>query len=280
MGLGYPHPTGMEVPMGTEEPLTVVTARVTATESQWAKDLGSGNASAGIRRAIRAAHQLHETGTKAQPDARLSQLLEHALKLAHGLEAAAAADVISTPSGTGWMPKPTRDLILQFHDLMPEALLAMPGGVMAWGKGPGGDAASLVIDAQNGQIGLADAGNPENVMVPLEGLGDLAAIADTLAQAHHQARLASAKGKPITSAVAECPGLQLRIRPADAEGLAVVEVGGGAIRMHPLAYMQLLAEVHSLLARGIARSVEQRQGLEALMPQRPVVAGERSHGEG
>jgi len=97
MGLGYPHPTGMEVPMGTEEPLTVVTARVTATESQWAKDLGSGNASAGIRRAIRAAHQLHETGTKAQPDARLSQLLEHALKQAHNLEAAAAADVTSTP---------------------------------------------------------------------------------------------------------------------------------------------------------------------------------------
>lgn len=265
--------------MGTEEPLTVVTARVTATESQWAKDLGSGNASAGIRRAIRAAHQLQETGTTAQPDARLSQLLEQALKLAHGLEAAAAADVTSTPSGAGWMPNPTGALILQFHQLMPGALLAMPQGLMVWGKGQGDAEAGLSIDLAQGLVAITDLARDEDVEVSIDGTADLAAVVDTLAEAHHQARLAAAKGEAISTAVAECPALRLRVRPDNGHGLAVVEVAGASIRLHGLAFLQLMAEASSLLARSVARSVDRRHGLEQLLKPVPL-AGSRSHGEG
>lgn len=266
--------------MGTEEPLTVVTARVTATEARMAKDLGSGNSSAGIRRALRAAHQLHETGTTAQPDVRLSTLLEQALKLAHGLEAAAAACVTSTPSGAGWAPRPTGDLILQFHELMPGALLAMPQGLMVWGKGQGDAGAGLSIDLGQGLATITDPAREEDAGVAIDGIADLAAVVDTIGEAHHQARLAAAEGKPIASAVAECPALRLRVRPDDGHGLAVIELAGASIRLHPLSFLQLMAEAAALLAREVARSVDQRQALEALVPQRPVVLGERSHGEG
>lgn len=258
-----------------DEPLQSLPSRVSDDEMKTAEQLGGGNRSRGVRRAL----QLAAKGAGARPSAKLSQLLEEALKQAHNLEAAAAADVSAAPSGAGWMPKPTPDLILQFHELMPGAVLAMPTGVMAWGKGPGGDECSLVIDAANGQLGLADAGNPENVMVPLDGLADLAAIADCLAQAHHQARLAAAQGKPITTALAACPELQLRIRPADAKGMAVIMLAGAAIHMPPLVFLQLMAEASSLLAREVARSVDQRQSLEQLLPVRPVLIGERSHGD-
>jgi len=259
-----------------DEPLQSLPSRVSEDEIQTAEQLGGGNRSRGVRRAL----QLAAKGAGARPSAKLSQLLEEALKQAHNLEAAAAADVSAGPSGAGWMPKPTPDLILQFHQLMPDALLAMPSGLMVWGQGPGGDECSLVIDSQNGQSGLADAGSLENVMVGIDGVGDLAAIADVLAQAHHRARLATAQGKPITSVVATCPALSLRVRPCDNGGLAVIELAGASIRLHPLAFMQLLAEMHALLAREIAKSVDQRQSLEQLLPVRPVVVGERSHGEG
>jgi hypothetical protein len=267
--------------MGVEEPLTVVTARVTATESQWAKDLGSGNASAGIRRAIRAAHELQKTGTTAQPDARLSQLLEQALKLAHGLEAAAAADVTSTPSGAGWMPKPTGDLILEFHRLMPGVALAMPQGLMVWGKGESGSGASLSVDVAGDLLALSDLACDADAEVVLDGVGGVAALIDVLSQAHHLARLAVAKGRPVSSAMAECPALKLRVRPADAEGLAVIELAGATIRLPGLAFLQLWSESTSLLARLVAQSAEQRHSLEQLVsPQRtPAVAWERSHGD-
>ena len=62
--------------------------------------------------------------------------------------------------------------------------------------------------------------------------------------------------------------------------MAVIELAGASIRLHPLAFLQLMAEASSLLAREVARSVDQRHGLEALLQTRPVIAGARSHGEG
>lgn len=267
--------------MGQNRALTkLVSCRVSKEDDDFLASIGGGSSSTGIRKAIGIARQANRTGGIGLAAMSTGDVLRQIAAQIDAAEAASAADVISSPTGAGWLAKPNPETIVEFHELMPAALLAMPGGVMAWGKGPGGDECSLVIDAQNGQLGLADAGNPENVMVPLEGLGDLAAVVDTFAQAHHQARLAAAQGKPITSAVAECRDLQLRIRPADGEGLAVIELAGASIRLHPLAFMQLLAEVHSLLAREIARSVDERQGLEQLLQTRPVVAGARSHGEG
>lgn len=266
--------------MGVDEPLTVVTARVTATEAQWAKELGSNNASAGIRRAIRAAYELQKTGATAQPDARLSQLLEQALKLAHGLEAAAAADVTSTPSGAGWMPRPSGDLILEFHRIAPGVALAMPQGVMVWGQGEGGSGASLSVDAAADQVALSDLARDADAEVALDGIGGIAALVDALGQAHHLARLAAAKGKPITGVMAECPALKLRVRPADADGLAVIELADATIRLSGLAFLQLWSECTALLSRLVAQSAEQRHSLEGLLQNRPVVAGARSHGEG
>lgn len=266
--------------MGQNPALTrLVSCRVSKADDAFLSQIGGGSTTTGIRKAIGIAKQANRTGGIGMAASSLGDVLRQVAAQLDAADAARAADVTSTPSGAGWLPQPSPELIISFHELMPGAVLAMPTGLMAWGKGPGGDEASLVVDAQNGQLGLADAGNPENAMVPLEGLADLAAIADALAQAHHQARLAAAKDKPISSAVAECPGLQLRIRPADAEGLAVVEVSGAAIRLHPIAFMQLLAEVHALLAREIAKSVDQRQSLEQLLPVRPVLIGKRSHGE-
>lgn len=265
----------------TDETLTeLVSTRATAEDRDFLVELGAGSPSRGMRRAIRLVRQLQQTGSTAQPDARLSQLLEQALKLAHGLEAAADADVSSSPSGAGWMPNPTADLILQFHQLMPGALLAMPQGLMVWGKGQGDAEAGLSIDLGQGLVTITDLARDEDAGVAIDGTADLAAIADTLAQGHHQARLAAAKGKPIASAVAECPALRLRVRPDDGHGLAVIELAGAVIHLHPLAYLQLVAEASSLLAREVARSVDQRHGLEQLLQTRPVVAGARSHGEG
>jgi hypothetical protein len=267
--------------MGQDPALTrLVSCRVSKADDAFLSQIGGGSSSTGIRKAIGIAKQANRTGGIGMAASSVGDVLRQVAAQLDAADAARAADVTSTPSGAGWLPQPSPELIIGFHEAMPTAVLAMPTGLMAWGKGPGGEECSLVVDAANGQLGLADAGNPTNVMVPLEGLADLAAIADALAQAHHLARLAAAQGKPIISAVAKCPGLQLQIRPADAKGMAVIEVAGAAIQMPPLVFLQLMAEASSLLAREVARSVDQRQSLEQLLPVRPVLVGERSHGEG
>lgn len=241
-----------------------------------ARVIGGGNQTRGVLELMQrglAAMEGHGNEAMQLPVEDLAAVLAHRLKEERRTGAT------STPSGGGWMSNPTGDLILQFHQLMPGAMLAMPHGVTAWGEGQAkGSEAMLSLDLAQGVLSITDLSRNDDAEVEIDGVGDLAAIADTLAQAHHQARRAAAKGKPISTAASECPALQLRIRPADEQGLAVVELAGAAIRLHPLVFLQLLAEVYSLLAREIARSVDQRQALEALVPQRPEVAWERSHG--
>lgn len=267
--------------MGQDPALTrLVSCRVSKADDAFLSQIGGGSSSTGIRKAIGIAKQANRTGGIGMAASSIGDVLRQVAAQLDADAAARAADVTSTPSGAGWLPQPSPELIIGFHEAMPTAVLAMPTGLMGWGKGTGGDEASLVIDAANAQLGLADAGNHENVVVALEGLADLAAVVDTLARAHHQARLAAAKGKPIATAMAVCPALRLRVRPDDGHGLAVVELDGAEIRLHPLAFLQLMAEASSLLAREVARSVDQRHGLEVLLQSRPVVAGARTHGEG
>ena len=80
--------------------------------------------------------------------------------------------------------------------------------------------------------------------------------------------------------MANCPALQMRIRPVDADGLAAIELAGTTIRLRGLTYLQLLAETTALLARTVAQSFADRQQLEGLLEQpAPAVSWERSHGE-
>jgi len=264
--------------MADNELTEVVSARLTPAEAEHAKALGSGSASAGVRRSLRLSSTI--SGATGPGAARLSQLLEQALPLAHGLEQVTAADVVAATSGAAWMPRPDAGLILEFRRLAPAGVLATPAGVLAFGAGAGGADSVLAIDLAAGQLAVTELGQAADRAVAIDGAGAVAAIADALAMAHHLARLAVAEGRPLATAVAECPALDLRIHAADHQGHAVVEVAGSAIRIHPLAFMELLAECHCLLARTVAQSFADRQQLEGLLEQPAAdLAWQRTHGE-
>jgi hypothetical protein len=261
-----------------DELTEVVSARLTPAEAEHAKQLGSGSASAGVRRSLRLSSTI--SGATTHGAARLSQLLEQALPLAHGLEQVAAADVVAATSGAAWMPRPTAGLLLEFRRLAPGSVLALPNGVLAFGADTAGADSVLAIDLAAGQFAITELGQAAEHAVPIEGAGAVAAVCDALSMAHHLARQAVAEGRPLATAVAECPALQLRIHAADQQGQAVIEVAGSVIRLHPLAFMELLAECHCLLARTVAQSFADRQQLEGLLEQpAPAVSWERSHGE-
>ena len=106
--------------MADNELSEVVSARLTPAEAEHAKTLGSGSASAGVRRSLRLSSTI--SGATTNGAARLSQLLEQALPLAHGLEQVAAADVVAATSGACWMPRPTAGLLLEFRRVAPGAV--------------------------------------------------------------------------------------------------------------------------------------------------------------
>ncbi|MCP9905497.1 hypothetical protein KBY85_15335 [Cyanobium sp. BA5m-10] len=261
-----------------DELTEVVSARLTPAEAEHAKTLGSGSASAGVRRSLRLSSTI--SGATTHGAARLSQLLEQALPLAHGLEQVAAADVVAATSGAAWMPRPTAGLLLEFRRLAPGSVLALPHGVLAFGTDPAGADSVLAIDLEAGQFAVTALGQAAEHAVQIDGAGAVAAICDAMATAHHLARLAVVEGRPISTAVAECPALKLRIHAADQQGQAVIEVAGSVIQLHPLGFLELMAECHCLLARTVAQSFADRQQLEGLLEQpSPAVSWQRTHGE-
>jgi hypothetical protein len=251
--------------MANDEELKVASVRLTHGETAHAQQLGGGSVSAGIRRSLRLSYQ--QAG--AQGSARLAALLEQIVP----------ADVITTPSGAGWMPDPSADLILQFRRMAPGAVLAMPNGLMAWGIGESGSDCSLSIDVAADLVAICDLARDSDAVAPLDGVAGVAALVDLLSQVHHLARLSAATGTPVGGAMAACSAMRMRVKPVDADGLAVIELAGASIRLNALAFLQMQAEATALLSRLVAQSVSDRQQLEHLLQHRPI-AGVRSHGEG
>jgi len=251
--------------MANDEELKVASVRLTHGETAHAQQLGGGSVSAGIRRSLRLSYQ--QAG--AQGSARLAALLEQVVP----------ADVITTPSGAGFMANPSADLILQFRRMAPGTVLAMPNGLMVWGIGESGSDCSLSIDVAADMVAICDVARDTDAITPLDGVAGVAALVDLLSQVHHLARLSAATGTPVGGAMAACSAMQMRIKPVDADGLAVIELAGATIRLHGLAFLQMQAEVTALLSRLVAQSVSDRQQLEQLLQPSPI-AGVRSHGEG
>lgn len=178
------------------------------------------------------------------------------------------------------MANPSADLILQFRRMAPGAVLAMPTALLVWGVSETGSDCNLGIDVAADSVGICDLARDADAVTPLDGVDGVAALVDTFHQAHYLARQAAATGIPVGSVVATCPALQMRIRPVDADGLAVIELAGATIRLRGLTYLQLLAESTALLARSSAQFDWHRQQLEGLLEQSaPAVCWERSYGE-
>ena len=178
------------------------------------------------------------------------------------------------------MANPSADLILQFHRMAPGAVLATPTALLVWGVSETGSDCNLGIDVAADSVGICDLARDADAVTPLDGGAGVAALVDTFHQAHYLARQAAATGIPVGSVVANCPAMQMRIRPVDADGLAAIELAGTTIRLRGLTYLQLLAETTALLARSAAQFDWHRQQLEGLLRQPAAdLAWQRTHGE-
>jgi len=263
-----------------EEPLQPLPCRAAPDEYETARLLGGGNLSRGVRIALQIAKQHRLTGASRMAGAvTASQLIAELLPVVRDLEAAAAADVVGTPSGAVFVADPSGALILQTRRATGAHVVATPRGLMVFGSGPAGSDAALALDMEGGQLAITDLAAADESVAGLD-LPALAAVVDLIGEAHRQAREAFAKGMPPASARATCPALQLDVQPVANTGNAIIRLAGQSLEIRPLVFLQLLAETASLLAREVARSVADRQQLEGLLEQpSPAVSWERSHGE-
>ena len=264
-----------------EEPLQPLPCRAAPDEHETARLLGGGNLSRGVRVALQIAKQHRLTGASRMAGAvTASQLIAELLPIVRDLEAAAAADVVGTPSGAVFVADPSGALILQTRRATGAHVVTTPRGLMVFGSGPAGSDTALALDMEAGQLAITDLAAADDSVAGLD-LPALAAMVDLIGEAHRQAREAIAKGKHPASARASCSALQLEIRPVTESGNAAIHFAGQMLEIRPLVFLQLLAETAALLAREVARSVADRQRLEALVSTTPTpaVSWERTHGE-
>lgn len=274
----------MEVPMGVDEPLTVMTARVdTADERKvkaMAKQLGLRSVSAVIRNCIRNEYQRLAEGVSASPPAS-DRLRAIAAEVAQ-LEQERA--VIGSSSGAGLLLAPSAELIAQVRKELCPGVIATPTGFLAYGQDPVGNESVLTVDLKVGEIAMANA-DGEEVKQPLD-LPMTAALAGMVSLAVSAAQELGAQGRsPRKADPVTHRGLGLTVWAAHPDdGHARIQLGGLEQRMHGLVLLQLVAELHSLVARATAEQLEIRQGLEKLMAtpdtKAPALSWSRSHGEG
>ena len=191
---------------------------------------------------------------------------------------------IATSSGAALLHAPTGERIAQLRKQARPGLIATPTGFLAYGQDTVGNESVLTVDQENGELGMANS-DGEEVKQPLD-LPTAASLAGMFSRAvtaaHEQAAQGRSprKAEPITHR-----GLGLTVWAAHPDdGHARIQLGGLEQRIHGLVLLQLVAELHALVARATAEQLQIRQGLEQLMAapdtKAPALAWERSHGEG
>ncbi len=192
--------------------------------------------------------------------------------------------VIGGSSGAGFLPEPSAELIAQIRKELRPGVIATGAGLLGYGEDLIGNEAVLTVDLANGELAMANT-DAEEVKQPLD-LPTLASVAGICSRAVTAAQEQAAQGRsprkaePITHR-----GLGLTVWAAHPDdGHARIQLGGLEQRMHGLVLLQLVAELHALVARATAEQLQIRQGLEKLMAapdtKAPALAWERSHGEG
>lgn len=192
--------------------------------------------------------------------------------------------VIGGSSGAGFLPEPSAELIAQVRQELRPGVIATGAGLLGYGEDLIGNEAVLTVDLANGELAMANT-DAEEVKQPLD-LPTLASLAGLCSRAVTAAQEQAAQGRsprkaePITHR-----GLGLTVWAAHPDdGHARIQLGGLEQRMHGLVLLQLVAELHALMARATAEQLQIRQGLEKLMAapdsKAPALAWERSHGEG
>lgn len=192
--------------------------------------------------------------------------------------------VIGTSSGAGFLPHPSAELIAQVRREGGPAVIASPTGCLAYGQDTVGNESVTTVDLANGELAMANT-DGEEVKQPLDlptlaSLAGLCSRAVTAAQEQGAQGRSPRKAEPITHR-----GLGLTVWAAHPDdGHARIQLGGLEQRMHGLVLLQLVAELHALVARATAKQLQIRKGLEKLMAapdtKAPALAWERSHGEG
>jgi len=249
-----------------------------------ARSLGGGNLSKGC-------NLLMEMGLAAMaapamqamelPLEDLAEVLANRLRTERQRRAAA---VIGSSSGAGFLQDPSAELIAQVRKELRPGVIATPTGFLAYGQDTVGNESVLTVDLANGELAMAST-DAEEVKQPLD-LPTLASVAGICSRAVTAAQEQATQGRsPRKAAPITHRGLGLTVWAAHPDdGHARIQLGGLEQRMHGLVLLQLVAELHALVARATAEQLQIRQGLEKLMAapdtKAPALAWERSHGKG